>query len=148
MPLFVTAFFPKPSTIRQKMLPPFYFENLLVNLTISFKRVGSKKERAWIKDSNRQEKANNDYGQIDDHPDCKAQEKSPSGGQIKDPHASSSPAITRPFQVTGKPKTFVISETMKINRKPATKTGNKIMGSTWKRPILFAKVPRTKTQSR
>ena len=28
MSLFVAAFFPKTSTIRQKMLPPFYFENL------------------------------------------------------------------------------------------------------------------------
>ena len=73
MPFFVAAFFPKTSTIRQKMLPPFYFENLFVNLPISFKRLGSKKERARIEDFVWQEDANKNYGQIDDRPDCKAQ---------------------------------------------------------------------------
>jgi hypothetical protein len=73
MSFFVTTFFPKTSTIRQKMLPPFYFENIFIILPISFKRVGSKKERARIEDFVWQEKANNNYRQIDDHPGCKAQ---------------------------------------------------------------------------
>ena len=80
MSLFVAAFFPKTTTIRQKMLPPFYFENLFVNLTISFKRVGSKKECVWIENLVWQEKTNNNYEKIDKRPDRKAKEKRPSGG--------------------------------------------------------------------
>ena len=147
MLFFVAAFFPQRSTIRQKLLPTLHLENLFIQLTVFFKGLRSKEKRVRIEDFVWQVEANVGCGKVDDDPEHKAQNNRPTRGKIEDPHTLSFPAIRRPFHLTGKPKILVISEMMKIDKKPMMRTGKKRIGRMWKRPIFFANTKRTTTQS-